>query len=406
MTLESYSHSTYRYILNPKQPRHPGLFLIGLVICAATLSPPIQASQGQTMFIPIAVGDITIFIPIMPSSSSGSVTGTSTDGRYDLSWSAVSNASYYQIIITDESGTQRIIKVIGTHYSLAGLSLGSNKIEIQACNASNQCGVSYLAGTVSRSSKVRYQHTDMLGTPVMETDESGYVISRSVYEPFGKRLGGEKAGLGFTGHLQDEDLGLTYMQARYYDPLIGRFYSNDPVGFRDVHSFNRYAYGNNNPYRYTDPTGMASNDFIDAQNQIRDQGFGEKGVQAFNEGASDVAMEASGANDLIDAGSRLASGDISGAAVSVAMAVSKPLKIATKASKQQGMVKKGQTPKGIERFHSAEKSVPDSKEHVHFSDGTSLNVDGTVHDKKGGSPSPTNKQQKFLKSVNWPTKVE
>ncbi|NRB25799.1 MAG: hypothetical protein HRU42_19580 [Shewanella sp.] len=194
----------------------------------------------------------------MPSSSSGSVTGTSTDGRYDLSWSAVSNASYYQIIITDENGTQRIIKVIGTHYSLAGLSLGSNKIEIQACNASNQCGVSYLAGTVSRSSKVRYQHTDMLGTPVMETDESGNVISRSVYEPFGKRLGGEKVGLGFTGHLQDEDLGLTYMQARYYDPVIGRFYSNDPVGYtyaNPVMSFNRYLYVNNNPYKYTDPNG-------------------------------------------------------------------------------------------------------------------------------------------------------
>jgi uncharacterized protein RhaS with RHS repeats len=46
------------------------------------------------------------------------------------------------------------------------------------------------------------------------------------------------------------------MQARYYDPVIGRFYSNDPVGFRDVHSFNRYAYVANNPYKYTDPTGM------------------------------------------------------------------------------------------------------------------------------------------------------
>jgi uncharacterized protein RhaS with RHS repeats len=45
------------------------------------------------------------------------------------------------------------------------------------------------------------------------------------------------------------------MQARYYDPLIGRFYSNDPMGFRDVHSFNRYAYANNNPYKYTDPDG-------------------------------------------------------------------------------------------------------------------------------------------------------
>lgn len=103
---------------------------------------------------------------------------------------------------------------------------------------------------------VRYQHTDMLGTPVMETDESGNVISRSVYEPFGKRLGGEKVGIGYTGHLQDTDLGLTYMQARYYDPLIGRFYSNDPVGFTgEVDTFNRYSYVANNPYKYTDPTG-------------------------------------------------------------------------------------------------------------------------------------------------------
>ena len=45
------------------------------------------------------------------------------------------------------------------------------------------------------------------------------------------------------------------MDARYYDPLIGRFYSNDPVGFRDVHSFNRYAYANNSPYKYVDPNG-------------------------------------------------------------------------------------------------------------------------------------------------------
>jgi uncharacterized protein RhaS with RHS repeats len=47
------------------------------------------------------------------------------------------------------------------------------------------------------------------------------------------------------------------MQARYYDPVIGRFYSNDPVGFNpnNIHSFGRYTYGNNNPYRYTDPDG-------------------------------------------------------------------------------------------------------------------------------------------------------
>lgn len=104
---------------------------------------------------------------------------------------------------------------------------------------------------------IRYQHTDMLGSVIAETDASGNVLSRSHYEPFGKRLGGDKAGIGFTGHLQDEDLNLTYMQARYYDPLIGRFYSNDPVGFRDVHSFNRYTYANNNPYKYLDPNGQS-----------------------------------------------------------------------------------------------------------------------------------------------------
>ena len=48
-----------------------------------------------------------------------------------------------------------------------------------------------------------------------------------------------------------------YMQARYYDPVIGRFYSNDPVGFLadNVHSFGRYTYVNNNPYKYVDPDG-------------------------------------------------------------------------------------------------------------------------------------------------------
>ena len=48
------------------------------------------------------------------------------------------------------------------------------------------------------------------------------------------------------------------MQARYYDPVIGRFYSNDPVGWtpiNPIHSFGRYIYGNNNPYKYIDPDG-------------------------------------------------------------------------------------------------------------------------------------------------------
>ena len=92
-------------------------------------------------------------------------------------------------------------------------------------------------------------------------------VTRYIY--LGKELiakTGSSAALedkpGYTGHLEDRDIGLTYMQQRYYDPVIGRFYSNDPVDMQGhiqkgnpTMGFNRYAYANNNPYKYTDPDG-------------------------------------------------------------------------------------------------------------------------------------------------------
>ncbi|MFT4927026.1 MAG: RHS repeat-associated protein [Phenylobacterium sp.] len=78
------------------------------------------------------------------------------------------------------------------------------------------------------------------------------------YKPFGDSIEEAKDDVGYTGHKFDTDLGLSYMQQRYYDPLLGRFMSNDPVGYtayNPVMSFNRYMYVNNNPYKYTDPDG-------------------------------------------------------------------------------------------------------------------------------------------------------
>jgi len=108
------------------------------------------------------------------------------------------------------------------------------------------------------SAGVTYIHTDALGSVTAESDESGNIIKRFHYEPYGKTLeGGQDDEPGYTGHVYDDKLGLNYMKARYYDPQVGRFYSDDPVGFipGNSFSFNRYAYANNNPYKFVDPDG-------------------------------------------------------------------------------------------------------------------------------------------------------
>lgn len=109
---------------------------------------------------------------------------------------------------------------------------------------------------------VAYSHTDALGSPVARTDSAGRIIgSRTQYEPYGATAAGDvPQSIGFTGHVNDPDTGLVYMQQRYYDPTAGRFLSVDPVvtNWDSGSSFNRYVYAQNNPYRYTDPDGRSA----------------------------------------------------------------------------------------------------------------------------------------------------
>jgi len=116
---------------------------------------------------------------------------------------------------------------------------------------------------------VTYFHTDGLGSVIAASDESGNLLWRERYRPFGNRL--EKAvtteehALYYTGKPHDDATGLTYFGARHYDPVVGRFMGIDPVGVDpgNIHSFNRYAYANNNPYKYVDPDGRAVETAID-----------------------------------------------------------------------------------------------------------------------------------------------
>jgi RHS repeat-associated protein len=107
---------------------------------------------------------------------------------------------------------------------------------------------------------VTYIHTDGLGSPVARSDQNGALVSTTRYEPYGLTAGGVVPTIGFTGHVNDADTGLVYMQQRYYDPVAGRFLTGDPVttNANTGGSFNRYAYANNSPYKYIDPDGRDS----------------------------------------------------------------------------------------------------------------------------------------------------
>lgn len=103
-------------------------------------------------------------------------------------------------------------------------------------------------------------HLDHLGSPVAATNPSGGVLWRESYNPYGEKRtdpAGNQNKPGFTGHVDDDSTGLTYMQARYYSPVLGRFLSNDPVGFTPARPdmFNRYAYAGNDPVNYWHPDG-------------------------------------------------------------------------------------------------------------------------------------------------------
>lgn len=152
--------------------------------------------------------------------------------------------------------------------------------------------------------KVTYYHWDATGSPVAATDEQGNVVWRKSYKPYGEETQTPTTpteSRSFTGHVLDSDTGLLYTGARYYDPTIGRFMAIDPAPFteKNIHSFNRYSYANNNPYRYVDPDGRFPIDTVwDAGNVVYDVFTGNWGDLAADLGAMAIPYVPAGVTKL------------------------------------------------------------------------------------------------------------
>ena len=116
---------------------------------------------------------------------------------------------------------------------------------------------------------------DGLGSVVGEVDPSGNLTSSPKYDVYGlvrANPGTASSAMGFVGglgHLSEANTGLIYMKARYYDPALGRFSSEDP----DFNGINWFTYCSGNPVNRVDATGRIDTEIlIDIQRALSDAG--------------------------------------------------------------------------------------------------------------------------------------
>ncbi len=141
-------------------------------------------------------------------------------------------------------------------------------------------------------------HLDPAGTPLMATDDAGNIVWKETYQPYGSKLNYQPAAssntLGYTGKPYDNATGLSYMGARYYNPALGRFMGVDPVGYQEgnPHSHNRYAYANNNPYKFVDPDGRQAVGLSGLSSMEADfAGYKSAMVNAYSSAVSMVVLD-------------------------------------------------------------------------------------------------------------------
>ena len=121
-------------------------------------------------------------------------------------------------------------------------------------------GASGLISCIDANNNTRYYVYDFRGSTVAMTDATttAGITHKYQYDDFGKVLQSEEADLnrfryvGKMGVMYEDDA-LVFMRARFYDPEIGHFLSEDPIW-----STNLYPYANNNPIIWIDPKGELS----------------------------------------------------------------------------------------------------------------------------------------------------
>jgi RHS repeat-associated protein len=112
---------------------------------------------------------------------------------------------------------------------------------------------------------------DNQGSIRLVTDKDGNVVNEITYDAFGQVTAETNAGIefrfGYTGREFDSETGNYYYRSRYYDSTVGRFISEDSIGF-DGGDANLYRYVANSPTNYIDPFGYYRIGFVPSSRRL------------------------------------------------------------------------------------------------------------------------------------------
>jgi RHS repeat-associated protein len=168
-----------------------------------------------------------------------------------------------------------------TRYQYDGQSLLAETNAIGNTLRQYHYSASHLLGeTKAGTTPLRRQYLlDALRSPIALLQLDGTLSARTSYDAFGEiraqvgtsgalstpnreaanaeLLRTDDQAVGFTGYIKDSESGLYYARARYYDPAVARFTSEDPEAGKDLQppSLHRYLYAYANPTVYIDPDG-------------------------------------------------------------------------------------------------------------------------------------------------------